>query len=181
MARAQSGDGEAYRRLLRAITPCLRALAVRGGSDLRDVEDVVQDVLLTVHAVRHTYDPARPFGPWLTAIARRRIVDRLRRARRVANRELAVDDYETFSARCFATLLLTSTISTRRRWSSSGTSRRPACSRCSVCLSDEGSSRCPGYRVRLARVRGKHKERASWLQRAAQVRNPTNMSSRCGR
>ena len=29
MARAQSGDGEAYRRLLRAITPCLRARGAR--------------------------------------------------------------------------------------------------------------------------------------------------------
>ncbi len=43
-----------------------------------DVEDVVQDILLTLHAIRHTYDPSRPFKPWLVAVARRRIVDRLR-------------------------------------------------------------------------------------------------------
>jgi len=28
-------------------------------------EDAVQDVLLAIHEKRHTYDPARPFGPWL--------------------------------------------------------------------------------------------------------------------
>ncbi len=79
MARAQAGDKVAYRRLLEDITPYLRSLAARHALLAGEVEDVVQDVLLTVHAVRHAYDPGRPFGPWLLAIARRRIVDRLRR------------------------------------------------------------------------------------------------------
>ena len=63
MARAQGGDRVAYRRLLEEITPYLRALAVRCLQNQGDVEDVVQDVLMTVHAVRETYDPTRPFGP----------------------------------------------------------------------------------------------------------------------
>ncbi|RWA75467.1 MAG: sigma-70 family RNA polymerase sigma factor [Mesorhizobium sp.] len=79
MARAQDGDSAAYLRLLEATTPYLRSLASRWFRDQRDIEDAVQDVFLTVHAIRHTYDPARPFGPWLVAIARRRFVDRVRR------------------------------------------------------------------------------------------------------
>jgi len=79
MARAQAGDQVAYRRLLEDIAPYLRSLVARHAMLVGEVEDVVQDVLLTVHAVRHAYDPNRPFGPWLLAIARRRIVDRLRR------------------------------------------------------------------------------------------------------
>jgi RNA polymerase sigma factor (sigma-70 family) len=79
MARAQAGDKIAYRRLLEDITPYLRSRAARHAMLFGEIEDVVQDVLLTVHAIRHTYDPGRPFGPWLLAIARRRIVDRLRR------------------------------------------------------------------------------------------------------
>ena len=79
MARAQDGDANAYRRLLESITPYLRAHAARCHRNPSDVEDAVQDILLTVHAVRQTYDPARPFGPWLKAIARRRLIDRLRR------------------------------------------------------------------------------------------------------
>jgi RNA polymerase sigma-70 factor (ECF subfamily) len=31
-----------------------------------------------MQVIRHTYDPARHFMPWLTTIARRRIIDRLR-------------------------------------------------------------------------------------------------------
>jgi len=98
MARAQGGDGEAYRRLLVAIAPYLRSLALRHHRDPSDVEDTVQDVLLTVHAIRHTYDPTRPFGPWLLAIAKRRIIDQLRRQGRTRAREVALDLEETFSA-----------------------------------------------------------------------------------
>lgn len=98
MARAQDGDGVAYRRLLEEITPYLRSLAVRRHRDPSDVEDAVQDILLTIHSIRKTYDPARPFAPWLVAIASRRFADRLRRQGRTRGREtpLAVD-HETFS------------------------------------------------------------------------------------
>ena len=57
MARAQAGDKIAYRRLLEDITPYLRSRAARHALLFGEVEDVVQDVLLTVHTVRHTYDP----------------------------------------------------------------------------------------------------------------------------
>jgi len=58
------------------------------------VEDVVQDILLSVHAVRQTYDPGRPFMPWLLAIARNRLADRLRTSIRVAAHEQSVEDLE---------------------------------------------------------------------------------------
>jgi RNA polymerase sigma-70 factor (ECF subfamily) len=100
MARAQSGDDMAYRRLLEDIAPYLRSLAARRHRDASDVEDSVQDILLTLHAIRHAYDPARPFGPWLVTIANRRIIDRLRRqARSRKSRETLFEaGYETFSA-----------------------------------------------------------------------------------
>jgi len=99
MARAQAGDRGAYRRLLEEITPYLRSLAARRMPNRSDVEDAVQDALLTIHAVRHTYDPSRPFGPWLVAIASRRIVDGLRRRGRTGARESPLDaEHETFAA-----------------------------------------------------------------------------------
>jgi RNA polymerase sigma-70 factor (ECF subfamily) len=88
MAAAQDGDRAAYRTLLEAVTPYVRALASRCFRDTGDIEDAVQDVLLTIHAVRHAYDPARPFGPFLVAIANRRIIDRLRRQARARSREI---------------------------------------------------------------------------------------------
>ena len=97
MARAQGGDRNAYRRLLESITPYLRALAARQMHNRSDIEDAVQDILQTVHAVRHTYDPARPFGPWLVAIANRRIVDGLRKSGRAGIHEMSFEpEHETF-------------------------------------------------------------------------------------
>ena len=68
MAHAQDGDRAAYQRLLQEITPYLRSLAARRHRDLSDIEDAVQDILLTVHSIRQTYDPTRPFGPWLVRL-----------------------------------------------------------------------------------------------------------------
>ncbi|CAB3783829.1 ECF RNA polymerase sigma factor SigF [Paraburkholderia ultramafica] len=99
MTRVQAGDQAAYRRLLQDITPYLRALAARHIRNREDIEDTVQDVLLTLHAARNTYDPSRPFGPWLVAIANRRIVDGLRRRGRIgAHESPAETDLETFFA-----------------------------------------------------------------------------------
>ena len=96
MARAQEGDGAAYHRLLQEITPYLRSLAIRRYRDANDAEDSVQDVLLTVHSIRQTYDPTRPFAPWLVAIANRRFIDRLRRQGRTRNREIPLtSEHET--------------------------------------------------------------------------------------
>ena len=98
MARAQDGDRSAYRMLLEDLTPYVRSIAGRCFKQPSDIEDAVQDVLMTVHVVRHAYDPRRPFGPWLLAIANRRIIDRLRRETRLKAREIALSaEHETFS------------------------------------------------------------------------------------
>jgi RNA polymerase sigma factor (sigma-70 family) len=77
MAATQRGDADAYRALLVELTIWLRRYYVRRLPPSM-TEDAVQDVLLAVHEKRHTYDPARPFGPWLAAIARYKWIDRLR-------------------------------------------------------------------------------------------------------
>jgi RNA polymerase sigma factor (sigma-70 family) len=98
MGRAQQGDREAYGRLLTEIAPYLRAMARRGGVPPAEVEDAVQDILLTVHAIRHTFDRRRPFGPWIVTIARRRLADhhRRQRRRRAVEAELEIQQ-ETFA------------------------------------------------------------------------------------
>ncbi len=73
MRAAISGDGAAYHRLLKAVTPALRAAARRGlaraGQPVDQSEDIVQDILLAVHLKRHTWDANAPFAPWLFATA----------------------------------------------------------------------------------------------------------------
>lgn len=83
MRSAISGDSGAYHRLLKAVTPVLRAAAKRGlaraGQPVDQSEDIVQDILLAVHLKRHTWDANAPFAPWLFAIARNKLIDSLRR------------------------------------------------------------------------------------------------------
>lgn len=90
MARAQAGDQRAYTQLLKSLVPVIRSLASKQIADEALAEDVVQDVLLTLHRVRHTYDPDYPFLPWLMAIVSARAVDALRRRGR--HQRWEVDD-----------------------------------------------------------------------------------------
>lgn len=97
MQSSQAGDREAYRTLLGELLPFLRHYVGRRTGDHRDTEDIVQEVLLSLHAVRHTYEPSRPFLPWLLTIAGRRIADAARGSTRRTSNEVAVDKYpETF-------------------------------------------------------------------------------------
>ncbi len=56
------------------------------------VDDIVQDTLLSIYLVRHTYDPSRPLSPWLAAIAQRRALDSRRRRARIETLEVAAPE-----------------------------------------------------------------------------------------
>jgi len=95
MRSANAGDNTAYHRLLKAVTPVLRAAARRGlaraGQPIDQAEDIVQEILFAVHLKRHTWDPGAPFAPWLFAIGRNKLIDALRRrGRRVF---VNIDDF----------------------------------------------------------------------------------------
>jgi DNA-directed RNA polymerase specialized sigma24 family protein len=94
MRFAQSGDRAAYTRLVRRIMPLLqRALRTRHGFlQAADRDDLMQDVLLSVHRAMATYDSRREFIPWLMAIARNKMADRARRFARSGAHEILVDD-----------------------------------------------------------------------------------------
>ena len=91
MRAAQDGDGPAYDRLLRELLPPLRAFAMSRLGDPAIVDDVVQNVLLSLHRARHTYRPERPFGPWLWTIARNAVIDALRSRGLRLRREASMD------------------------------------------------------------------------------------------
>lgn len=92
MAAAQAGDRRAYERVLADSVALIRAVARRNGVAHDQLDDVVQETLLTVHRVRHTYDPARSYDAWLAALASRRAIDGLRRSGRHAHREVSNDE-----------------------------------------------------------------------------------------
>jgi RNA polymerase sigma-70 factor (ECF subfamily) len=73
-----AGNQADYAQFLTRITPMLKRMVARklGASD---VDDVCQEILISIHHARHTYDGMRPIMPWLASIARFRMTDHLRK------------------------------------------------------------------------------------------------------
>lgn len=91
MIATQAGDRRAYTVLLTEAQLWLERYFRRRVPPAQ-IDDLVQDVLLAIHAKRATWDQTRAFLPWLAAIARYRWVDHLRRVYR-AN-ESTLGDYD---------------------------------------------------------------------------------------
>lgn len=96
MAAANTGDRDAYHRLLVAIAPLVTAIVRhcirRHGRDDSELDDVVQDCFLTFHLKRHLWDPSRPLVPWVRALVTNKCVDALRR--RGTAITLPIEDFE---------------------------------------------------------------------------------------
>lgn len=95
MRQAMAGDGRAYQLILQRSAALLRPYLSRRVYPLAAVDDILQEILISVHKSRHTYSPERPFTPWLYAIARFRLTDHLRGAYKDKLRHAAdITDYE---------------------------------------------------------------------------------------
>ena len=70
MERAQAGDKEAFHELFDDIGPLITRLVRRRVFDPAEVDDICQEILLAIFKSRHTYQPSRPFEPWVYAIIR---------------------------------------------------------------------------------------------------------------
>jgi len=95
MRAALAGDSGAYRQFLFSVTPYIRAVVRKrcrsaGASD-SEAEDIVQEVLLTLHLKRGTWDSARPISPWISAIIRNKVIDSFRRRGRMVH--VPIEDF----------------------------------------------------------------------------------------
>lgn len=91
MVSSQKGDKQSYTVLLTEVQLWLERY-FRRRCPPAQLDDLVQEVMMAVHNKRATFDPARPFLPWLAAIARYRWIDHLRKVYR--NAEDALEDYD---------------------------------------------------------------------------------------
>ncbi len=78
MKQSQAGDQHAYAALLQKTARLLRPFLMKRLSFTSDVDDVLQEILISIHKARHTYDGNRPYTPWVYAIAHFRLQDYLR-------------------------------------------------------------------------------------------------------
>ena len=73
-----TGNQADYGRFLTTISPILKRMVMKKLASA-ETEDVVQEILISIHKARHTYDGERPIMPWIAAIASFRITDHLRK------------------------------------------------------------------------------------------------------
>jgi RNA polymerase sigma-70 factor (ECF subfamily) len=95
MTRALDGDRDAYAQLMAELADVIESyLRARFGSARESdfLEDCVQEAMLTLHRVRHTWDRRLPFRPWLFAVVRHKVIDLLRRRAVRRTEPLAVDE-----------------------------------------------------------------------------------------
>ena len=97
MVAAQEGDASSYHRLLSEVAAWLRRYYARRLPPAM-IDDAIQDTLIAIHEKRHTYDPTRPFGAWLAAIARYKWIDAVRSLKtkptEVLDDDIPVSDHE---------------------------------------------------------------------------------------
>jgi len=91
MASAQSGNEADYRQLLVELSGVVQRFLRSRFGDRPIIEDCVQEALIAIHNARHTYNPERPFRPWLFAIVRNKTIDVLRKQKR---RDQVADLYQ---------------------------------------------------------------------------------------
>lgn len=92
MVSAQAGDQRAYATFLKEAAVFVRVIARRYHRDAGQIEDVVQETLLSLHRIRQTYEPGRPVEPWVAAVAKARAIDALRARTRRASVEAETTD-----------------------------------------------------------------------------------------
>lgn len=78
MRLALAGDKLAYTTVLRETSRFLRPFLSKRVNQPAEIDDLLQEILLSIHKARHTYDGERPYKPWAFAIAKFRLLDHLR-------------------------------------------------------------------------------------------------------
>ena len=78
MILSLQGDQRAYASLLKETARFLRPFLAKRLSVTNEVDDLLQEILISIHKARHTFDGKRPYKPWVYAIARFRLQDHLR-------------------------------------------------------------------------------------------------------
>jgi RNA polymerase sigma-70 factor (ECF subfamily) len=88
MDRYARGDDGAFEPLYDLLAPRLHTFLLRRTRDPARAQDLVQQTFLQMHAARRHFSPGAAVMPWAFAIARRLIIDGLRKG----NRECLSDD-----------------------------------------------------------------------------------------
>ena len=93
IARAKSGNADAWGELYREFAPAIFRFCRRAMPTREDAEDATMDIFIKVRQKLGQYDATRPFSAWLYTVAANHCWDLLRR--RKVRQDLETGDVET--------------------------------------------------------------------------------------
>ena len=92
IVKSQSGDKDAVREFFLAISPLIRAITAKKVFNKNEVDDVSQNILISIHSSLNTYDAKRDPLPWIKTIAYRKIIDYIRKNTKIVDNEVFTED-----------------------------------------------------------------------------------------
>src|SRR5712692_369844 len=90
MTQYQQASADSAATLIELLSPKLYGFFAAPMGNRSEADDMLQEVWLRIHRVRHTYRPSEPLLPWIYAIARRVRIDNYRK-RSAASREIPME------------------------------------------------------------------------------------------
>lgn len=88
----QAGDQKSYQELLTLLYPYVQKVVSKKVFKEDDIQDVTQEILISIHNSLNTYDADRQALPWINTIIQRRIIDYVRKITRVSEHETTTED-----------------------------------------------------------------------------------------
>ena len=75
--RARRGDADAFGELVRRTQTSVFNVCYRLTGERREAEDLAQEAFIRAYERLNTFDPDRPFGPWMRRVAANHCLNRL--------------------------------------------------------------------------------------------------------
>lgn len=104
---AQTGDKLKYQEFLEQTQELLRkylySTSIIAQYSQQEKDEILQDILIKIHAKKHTYQSAYPITPWLYQIAKNTILDFLRAKKsRITFKEIQIHEFNNVEDQSFS-------------------------------------------------------------------------------
>jgi len=92
--KANNGDKKSYETFLNNIEKMAYKYVQSHISNVHVHDDIVQEILISIHQSRHTYNPSKNLNPWIYAIFHYRTSDHLRKAYKNKEDSIPEEEFE---------------------------------------------------------------------------------------
>lgn len=97
LSEGQNGCNQCYESFLFESSRIIRMFLKTRINNLDDIEDITQNILLSMHKGRYTYNPEKKISPWFYAICKNRLIDFYRLKNKDRANIVQIESYDNFT------------------------------------------------------------------------------------